>query len=316
MITEVTLQLRARARAMAATTATFDTFGAGAAAVRAIVQLELWPSNCRLVSSLEALAMGLGDGGAAVLLLAFEAPGAMDGAAALLRSKAEAAARVCRSLGGTVGAVKVSLPGDAGSATHDGGRARTRVCVWGGGCACAHERTLLLLPGEMGEWRSSFISAPYLREALLVRGVVVETFETAVTWPALGRLVEGVTAAVGAAVERVSGRPGLVTVRLTHAYPSGAAPYFTVVMQGAETPAAVSQQWAAVKAAASLAIEAAGGTCSHHHAVGTDHVRFFEREVGGLVRALAGAKSALDARWCLNPGILLRPPPQLMQSKL
>jgi alkyldihydroxyacetonephosphate synthase len=167
----------------------------------------------------------------------------------------------------------------------------------------------------MGEWRSSFISAPYIREALLVRGVIVETFETAVTWSGLVPLVQHVTTAVSDAIQRVTGQPGLITVRLTHVYASGGAPYFTVVMQGGRTARAMAEQWAAVKAAASSAIEAAGGTCSHHHAVGTDHLPYFEREVGGFVRALAGAKAALDHAWCLNPGVLLRPP-QALSAKL
>src|SRR5207248_10788214 len=31
-------------------------------------------------------------------------------------------------------------------------------------------------------WRSAFVRAPYVRELLVMLGVIVETFETAVTW--------------------------------------------------------------------------------------------------------------------------------------
>jgi alkyldihydroxyacetonephosphate synthase len=36
--------------------------------------------------------------------------------------------------------------------------------------------------GAAGAWRSLFLRAPYLRDALCMLGLVVETFETAVTW--------------------------------------------------------------------------------------------------------------------------------------
>jgi hypothetical protein len=130
VISEVTLRLRSRDRATAACVVTFDSFAGGADCVRSIMQLELLPSNCRLVSDLEALAMGLGDGASAVLLLAFEAPAALDEAPVVLRAKIDAAVRVCRGYGGTLRRpVKVSLPGKAAaaaagpSATREGTRA-------------------------------------------------------------------------------------------------------------------------------------------------------------------------------------------------
>jgi FAD linked oxidases, C-terminal domain len=41
-------------------------------------------------------------------------------------------------------------------------------------------------------WRGSFRRAPYLREQLVLLGVLVETFETAVTWDRLDELVDRV----------------------------------------------------------------------------------------------------------------------------
>jgi alkyldihydroxyacetonephosphate synthase len=77
-------------------------------------------------------------------------------------------------------------------------------------------------------WRGSFRRAPYLREQLVLLGVLVETFETAVTWDRLDELVARVTEATRAALAEFCGA-GTVTCRLTHAYPGGAAPYFTVL---------------------------------------------------------------------------------------
>jgi alkyldihydroxyacetonephosphate synthase len=97
-----------------------------------------------------------------------------------------------------------------------------------------------------------------------------------------------------------------VTCRLTHLYSDGGAPYFTVLAparRGAEL-----EQWAAVKAAASEAILASGGTITHHHAVGRDHRPWYERQrpepFGDALRA---AKAAVDPGAIMNPGVLVEP---------
>ena len=63
---------------------------------------------------------------------------------------------------------------------------------------------------------------------------------------------------------------------------------------------------AEVKAAASEAIAAAGGTITHHHAVGRDHRPWYDRQrPEPFARALRAAKDALDPDGLLNPGVLL-----------
>jgi alkyldihydroxyacetonephosphate synthase len=133
---------------------------------------------------------------------------------------------------------------------------------------------------------------------------MVETFETAVTWDRFDVLHAQVSDAVEGALAAEGAGAGFVTCRLTHAYPDGAAPYFTVIAparRGGELA-----QWDAVKAAASEALLAAGGTITHHHAVGRDHRRWYERQrpplFGDVLRA---AKSALDPSWICNPGVLV-----------
>ena len=158
--------------------------------------------------------------------------------------------------------------------------------------------------GAAGEsWRSTFIRAPYLRESLLLLGVLAETFETAITWDRFDDLVADVTAATTQALQRVCGG-GTVTCRLTHVYADGCAPYFTVLAptrRGSEVA-----QWDEVKAAASDALAAAGGTITHHHAVGRDHRPWYDRQrPEPFAAALAGAKAAVDPAGVLNPGVLL-----------
>ncbi len=64
------------------------------------------------------------------------------------------------------------------------------------------------------------------------------------------------------------GTPPVVLCHVSHVYPSGASLYFTVACAQREDAIA---QWRAAKAAAMTAIQAAGGSISHHHGVGRDH---------------------------------------------
>jgi len=155
--------------------------------------------------------------------------------------------------------------------------------------------------GAVGAWRGAFLRAPYLRDTLVMAGVLSETFETAVTWDRLPGLVGAALAAARAALDD---ERALVSVRLTHAYRDGAAPYFTVLAparRGEEV-----EQWGAVKAAVSDALLAAGGTITHHHAVGRDHRPWYDRQrPGPFAAALRGAKAAVDPAGLLNPGVLV-----------
>jgi alkyldihydroxyacetonephosphate synthase len=152
--------------------------------------------------------------------------------------------------------------------------------------------------GQAGAWRSAFLRMPYLRNSYPGIGVVAETFETAVTWDRFPALHETVAAAVREVAH------GIVTCRLAFVYPDGAAPYFTVL-----TPARRGDeiaQWDEIKAVASDAILAAGGTITHHHAVGRDHRPWYDRQrPDPFAAALRGAKAAVDPAGILNPGVLV-----------
>jgi alkyldihydroxyacetonephosphate synthase len=155
-------------------------------------------------------------------------------------------------------------------------------------------------------WRDSFVRAPYLRDTFVAIGVISETFESAVTWDRLEAFVGGVLERTRAAVREVCGAAGHVSCRLTHVYPDGAAPYFTVLAparRGGELA-----QWEEIKAAASEAVLGGGGTITHHHAVGRDHRPWYDRQrPDPFAAALRAAKTAVDPGWSLNPGVLVDP---------
>ena len=159
--------------------------------------------------------------------------------------------------------------------------------------------------GSVGAWREAFLRAPYLRDTFVAMGVLSETFETAITWERFPAFHETVTGAAQEAVRETCGA-GSVTCRFTHVYPDGPAPYFTILAparRGEEL-----EQWETVKAAASDAVIEAGGTITHHHAVGRDHRPWYDRQrPDPFAAALIGAKAAVDPDGILNPGVLVDP---------
>jgi alkyldihydroxyacetonephosphate synthase len=157
------------------------------------------------------------------------------------------------------------------------------------------ERTLAV-------WREAFLRGPYVRDLLVRLGVLTDTIETAITWERFDSLHEQVTGAVREAL----GEPCHVTCRLTHVYPDGAAPYFTVLAPARRGDEVA--QWHEMKAAAGRAILDAGATITHHHGVGRHHRPWYDAQrPDAFAAALRAAKQALDPAGLLNPGVLVDP---------
>nr|WP_281372105.1 FAD-binding oxidoreductase [Modestobacter versicolor] len=157
---------------------------------------------------------------------------------------------------------------------------------------------------RVGEsWVHHRFAAPYLRDRLLDTGLLVETLETAATWTALPAVYDAVRKALRGALTAPGRRP-LVMTHVSHGYPTGASLYVTVLAdRDDDLPI---QQWLTAKRAATDALLAAGGTLTHHHAVGVDHRPWLAQEVGPLgVDVLRTVKQRLDPQGICNPGVLL-----------
>jgi alkyldihydroxyacetonephosphate synthase len=212
-----------------------------------------------------------------------------------------------------------------GSTTERAGRAYLRMRGHEGGCLAIagfegededverrrlHASALLRAGGGLalgrrpGEaWLRGRYAGPYLRDTLLERGGFVDTLETAATWSNLPTLYAAVVEALrGALSER--GTPPLVMCHVSHLYRSGASLYFTFLARRDDE--APLEQWQEAKTAASDAIVANGGTITHHHAIGRDHVPWLRAEVGDLgLDLIRAAKQRLDPVGIMNPGKLL-----------
>ena len=155
------------------------------------------------------------------------------------------------------------------------------------------------LEGAAGIWRNAFIRMPYAREFLTPAGLINDTFETAITWDRFESFHDKVKAATERAILEATGVKGEVTCRFTHIYPDGPAPYFSFHALGRH--GALLTQWQAIKNAASDALIEAGGTITHHHAVGPGSPALVRSPAAGAVRGSAsrgekGTRSAGHAQ--------------------
>ena len=174
-------------------------------------------------------------------------------------------------------------------------RVRTASLLRAGGGIALGRR-----PGEL--WLRGRYAGPYLRDELLDRAVLVDTLETATTWSDLESLYRATGDALRSSLAE-RGTPPFVMCHVSHLYRSGASLYFTFMARQDDDALA---QWRAAKAAASEAIVAAGGTITHHHAVGRDHARWMRAEVGEMgLELIRAAKERLDPAGIMNPGKLL-----------
>jgi alkyldihydroxyacetonephosphate synthase len=269
IITEAWMRLQDRPRFRASAPFEFERFEDAYGAARVIAQSGLWPANCRLLDHREALFSGAGDGSRSLLIVTFES--ADHGLDAWFTRAAE----ICSDFHGT-SPVELSGTSTASEAAHR---------------------------GAAGAWRNAFIAGGHRHDAFVRLGLIMETFETAVTWDRFPEFHASVVSATEAAIQRVCGR-GMVSCRFAYLYPDGPAPYYSVLAQG--RPGSELEQWAEIKNAASDALMAQGGTITHHHAVGRYHRPWYDQERPALfAEAFRAARRALDPSGIMNPGVLV-----------
>jgi alkyldihydroxyacetonephosphate synthase len=299
IITEAWMRLQARPRFKLSCGVAFDDFNQAVEAVRELSQSALYPTNCRLLDATESAVTDAGPRGKALLVLGFESAHhpvdqPMNVALECAADHGGEAGEV-QGVGATPvprhGAVRANPPSSAGPAR-------------GAEESAGHD--------SVSSWRHAFLAAPYLRDTFVSVGVLSDTFETAITWDRFPAFHEQVKEAARGAIAAACGAPPdgpgspRLSCRFTHVYPDGPAPYYTVLAparRGEEVA-----QWDEIKAAVSASVIDAGGTITHHHAVGRDHRPWYDRQRPvPFATALRAAKAALDPAGILNPGVLIDP---------
>jgi len=271
IITEAWMRIQARPRFRATAGVTFDSWEAGCEATRHIVQSKLWPANLRILDpQLACDSAGL-DGKQTLLIIGFES------AEINQDWNIRTAVKIAREFGGHIDDEDMLIDDGTGNPT---GRV-----------------------GAVGAWRNAFIDVGGGLTAGL--GMVSGTFETAVTWDQWPEFDAHVRSEVSKTLKEVCG-DGTLSCRFTHVYTDGPAPYYNYT--GAYRSGGYEEQQAAIKQSASDAIIRAGGTITHHHAVGKTHRPWYDQERPDLfATAIKAAKKALDPNGILNPGVLVDP---------
>lgn len=272
VITECWLRLQQRPTFRATAAVVFPDWAAGYEATRNIVQAKLWPANLRLLDPAEA-EQGAGlDGTRSLLIIGFESGAVPQGAFI------HEAVAIARDHGGEIEDDAIRIDDGSGKAT---GR-----------------------DGAAGAWRDAFIGVNAgLTNGL---GLLADTFETAITWDRWPEFDAEVRARVGRALKEVLGDGTRLSCRFTHVYPDGPAPYYS--FSGMAKLGGEVAQWQEIKAAATEAVVAAGGTVTHHHAVGRMHRPGYDRQRPELFAdVLRAAKRSVDPGGILNPGVLFDP---------
>jgi len=270
IISECWLRLQSRPTFRATAGVVFDDWPAGAEAARKVVQAKLWPANLRLLDPAEAqLSAGL-NGEQSLLIIGFESADLPQGA--YIRHAVE----IARSAGGQVEDDAIRIDDGTGKAT-------------------GHE-------GAVGAWRSAFIGVN--AGVMNGLGLLSDTFETAITWDRWPAFDAEVRARIGKALTEILGDGHHLSCRFTHVYPDGPAPYYS--FSGPASIGGERAQWQEIKDAANEAVIAAGGTITHHHAVGRMHKSGYTRQMPDLqLEALRAVKKTLDPSGILNPGVLV-----------
>ena len=267
IITEAWVRLQKKPTFKATAGFLFSNFLVAAKSVKAISQAGLYPANIRIVDNVELKINNASNGSSTLMIVSFE---------------------------------NSDHPVDAWIARAE------QCCLDNGGVIDVNWRNNPSANQEslVGAWREAFIRMPYNREKLTPRGIISDTFETAITWDKFETFYQNVKQTTELAILQTTGNKGAVSCRFSHAYPDGPAPYFA--FHANSEPNRMIEDWLAIKNAASDAIIANGGTITHHHAIGRDHSKWYRKQRPLLFeKVLNRSKEYLDPKGILNPGVIV-----------
>ena len=271
IISECWLRLQKRPSYRATAGVIFPTWESGCTAVRHIVQAKLWPANLRILDPVEAGNNAGLDGTQSLVIIGFESADVPQG------ENIAVAVAIAREYGGIIDNDNIVIDDGQGNAT---GHA-----------------------GPVGAWRNAFIGVNAGLTSGL--GLLADTFETATTWDNWPEFDATVRARVGRVLAETIGQSATLSCRFTHVYPDGPAPYYS--FSGLAPRGGEAEIWRQVKDEATAALVDAGGTVTHHHAVGRMHAKGWAAQRPTLFGdVLRSVKATLDPNGILNPGVLFK----------
>ncbi len=288
VITEAELMIRPRPAVQDARGILFDELGAGIAACQALVQS----------SELQPVLVELNDAGeASIYALASDRRHGLHRLGDVLQGNHRKATRP--NLDNSA-LLLLGFEGDSRAVARQWNVA-SQICSDHGGVSLGR--------AVAQEWARDRYLRPYLRDALIGRGVLVDRLDTFASWADLPRLYEAMVSTMRGAVSASGGGPGHVMVHVTHMSERGATLCATFLgCQVADPdPLVKAAQAQSVKQATVDAVLAAGGTLTRAPGFGPNGRSLWPADDLSLLglKALRAVKDALDPSGIMNPAHLL-----------
>jgi alkyldihydroxyacetonephosphate synthase len=151
-------------------------------------------------------------------------------------------------------------------------------------------------------WARDKYNMPYLRDYIMDYTCLADVAETSASWGNLEKLYD-------TTVEKMTKlfadnkTKGYIGCHLSHSYEDGACLYFTYAVK--QTKGKELEQYYAYKKFITNCFVTTGGTLSHHHAVGYEHLPWLKHELGEFnSELLKKVKNQLDPANIFSPGSL------------
>ncbi|MBA2404271.1 MAG: FAD-binding oxidoreductase, partial [Bdellovibrionales bacterium] len=143
---------------------------------------------------------------------------------------------------------------------------------------------------------------PYLRDYIMDYTCLADVAETSASWGNLEHLYDSTVEKMNKLFTEQNTK-GYLGCHLSHSYQDGACLYFTYAVK--QTPGKEMEQYYQYKKFITDCFVSSGGTLSHHHAVGYEHLPWLKHELGPFnSNLLSKVKTQLDPANIFNPGSL------------
>lgn len=154
-------------------------------------------------------------------------------------------------------------------------------------------------------WLADRYEDPFLRDALLDHGVLMDMLEVTTSWRNLQSLYKNLTSCLNQLTQKTGSR-SLVSTRISHGYRDGVS--LVVTFMTPVIPQREIAQWEYIRHSAILCITESGGMLSSHHGVGYEHIAWLKQELGSFgYDVLLSLKKRLDPQNIMSPGKLILP---------
>jgi len=169
---------------------------------------------------------------------------------------------------------------------------------------CRQQGAAILGPKIGEKWIKSKYEPPYIRDFFLGYGFTADTVETSALWSNILSLHDNTISAIKAMYAEKYNGAGYAGCHISHSYETGACLYFTICYDAGDEDKLAA--YCKTKKYLVDTIFANGGSISHHHAIGYEHMPWATRFLGeNSIKIIKHLKKNIDPDGVCNPGKLI-----------